>query len=303
MLVYLDGVRNRKGAPNENFAREVMELFSLGEGNYTEKDIKEAARAFTGWSLDRATGQYLFRPALHDYGVKTVLGKSGRSRDDGGPAPRGRDRGVVNRSSGASSSHPTSTDGSAPLAAPSALVVRLRVVLSEIMTSKRSTRRKSRYALSAMSSGSDVRVFDLRPIEPSFAYARRAWTKPSRATEVKGWPGGETWINTTTLCRETVRTIEARAATCRADRDGLVAGNADAARASASSGRWSEGFRRTFRRDRGCRFPGATPSSVPGGARMLLGGTAQAAIAAESLAVGRGLVIDASITEVALPTR
>src|SRR5262249_33914073 len=77
-----DGVRNRKGAPNENFAREVMELFTLGEGHYTEQDIKEAARAFTGWSLDRETGRYVFRPAMHDYGVKTVLGKTGRFDGD-----------------------------------------------------------------------------------------------------------------------------------------------------------------------------------------------------------------------------
>ena len=52
MLVYLDNQKNVKGHPNENFAREVMELFSLGVGNYTETDIKEGARAFTGWSLD-----------------------------------------------------------------------------------------------------------------------------------------------------------------------------------------------------------------------------------------------------------
>jgi uncharacterized protein (DUF1800 family) len=77
MLIYLDTAQSRKGQPNENFAREVMELFTLGEGNYSEHDIKEAARAFTGWSLDRETGRYLFRPAVHDYGVKTVLGKSG----------------------------------------------------------------------------------------------------------------------------------------------------------------------------------------------------------------------------------
>jgi len=82
MLVYLDGVRSRKGAPNENFAREVMELFTLGEGQYTESDIKEAARAFTGWSLDRETGRYLFRPLIHDAGVKTVLGESGRFDGD-----------------------------------------------------------------------------------------------------------------------------------------------------------------------------------------------------------------------------
>jgi len=53
MVVYLDSGQNRKGAPNENFAREVMELFTVGEGQYTEQDIKEAARAFTGWGIDR----------------------------------------------------------------------------------------------------------------------------------------------------------------------------------------------------------------------------------------------------------
>jgi uncharacterized protein (DUF1800 family) len=82
MLIYLDTAQSRKGQPNENFAREVMELFTLGEGQYTEADVKEAARAFTGWSLDRDTGRYLFRPGIHDYGTKTVLGKSGRFDGD-----------------------------------------------------------------------------------------------------------------------------------------------------------------------------------------------------------------------------
>jgi uncharacterized protein (DUF1800 family) len=82
MLIYLDVAQSRKGQPNENFAREVMELFTLGEGQYNEQDIKEAARAFTGWSLDRETGQYLFRPGIHDTGVKTVLGRSGRFDGD-----------------------------------------------------------------------------------------------------------------------------------------------------------------------------------------------------------------------------
>ncbi|MDQ2767330.1 MAG: DUF1800 domain-containing protein, partial [Gemmatimonadota bacterium] len=77
MLVYLDNAANRKQAPNENFAREVMELFTLGEGRYGEQDVKEAARAFTGWSLDRDTGEFTFRSVWHDYGDKTVLGKSG----------------------------------------------------------------------------------------------------------------------------------------------------------------------------------------------------------------------------------
>ncbi|GAB3243926.1 DUF1800 domain-containing protein [Chitinimonas naiadis] len=83
MLVYLDGVQNRKGQPNENFAREVMELFTLGEGHYSEQDIREAARALTGMSIDRATGSYQFRPALHDDGGKTILGRQGNFDPDG----------------------------------------------------------------------------------------------------------------------------------------------------------------------------------------------------------------------------
>jgi uncharacterized protein (DUF1800 family) len=77
MLVYLDTAQNRRGAPNENFAREVMELFTLGEGRYSEADIKEAARAFTGWSFDPATSEFVFRRLLHDGGQKTVLGRTG----------------------------------------------------------------------------------------------------------------------------------------------------------------------------------------------------------------------------------
>jgi uncharacterized protein (DUF1800 family) len=77
MVIYLDNAQNRREQPNENFAREVMELFTLGEGNYTEREIKDVARAFTGWSLDRDTGQFFFRPRLHDFGQKVVLGRSG----------------------------------------------------------------------------------------------------------------------------------------------------------------------------------------------------------------------------------
>jgi len=77
MLNFLNANQNRKGHPNENFAREVMELFTLGRGNYTEHDIKEAARAFTGWGAN-VKGEYVFRRFQHDDGEKTVLGKSGK---------------------------------------------------------------------------------------------------------------------------------------------------------------------------------------------------------------------------------
>ena len=77
MLIWLDQAQSRKQHPNENYAREVMELFSLGEGHFTEKDVTEGARALTGWSLDRNTQRFIYRPAFHDTGIKTVLGLTG----------------------------------------------------------------------------------------------------------------------------------------------------------------------------------------------------------------------------------
>ncbi|MEI8022496.1 MAG: DUF1800 domain-containing protein, partial [Schlesneria sp.] len=75
MLIWLDGNANRKRHPNENFAREIMELFALGVGNYTEKDIQEAARAFTGWHV--RDGQFWMHELQHDDSPKTVFGKTG----------------------------------------------------------------------------------------------------------------------------------------------------------------------------------------------------------------------------------
>src|SRR5262249_14809827 len=77
MLVWLDQAQSRKEHPNENFAREVMELFALGEGHYTEKDITEGARALTGWSYDRANQKFAERPMFHDRGEKVIFGKRG----------------------------------------------------------------------------------------------------------------------------------------------------------------------------------------------------------------------------------
>jgi uncharacterized protein (DUF1800 family) len=76
MLNFLNANQNRKDHPNENFAREVMELFTMGRGNYTENDVKEAARSFTGWGAN-IKGEFVFRKSQHDTGSKTVLGKSG----------------------------------------------------------------------------------------------------------------------------------------------------------------------------------------------------------------------------------
>lgn len=77
MILWLNNQQNKKDAPNENFAREVMELFTLGEGNgYTEDDIKDAAKAFTGWTVNQK-GEYEFNAKQHDDGYKTVFGKTG----------------------------------------------------------------------------------------------------------------------------------------------------------------------------------------------------------------------------------
>lgn len=81
MLIWLDANDNDKSDPNENFARELLELFTLGIGHYTEADVKEAARAFTGWRVVGGSG-FAFVPKRHDDGIKTVLGQTGPLRGE-----------------------------------------------------------------------------------------------------------------------------------------------------------------------------------------------------------------------------
>jgi hypothetical protein len=81
MIIYLNNQQNKKAHPNENFAREVMELFTLGVGNYTEKDIKESARAFTGWTVN-TKGEFEFNENQHDFDEKEFLGKKGNFNGD-----------------------------------------------------------------------------------------------------------------------------------------------------------------------------------------------------------------------------
>jgi uncharacterized protein (DUF1800 family) len=90
MMVYLDVDGSQASSPNENYARELMELFALGIGNYTEEDVREASRAFTGWEVPltrgpnntRTYGDPVFRPQRFDNGVKTFLGRTGNFRPD-----------------------------------------------------------------------------------------------------------------------------------------------------------------------------------------------------------------------------
>jgi uncharacterized protein (DUF1800 family) len=209
MVIYLDSVQNRKGTPNENFAREVMELFTLGEGNYTEQDIKETARAFTGWSLDRSTGQFVFRRFIHDDGIKTVMGRTGNL--DGEQVldillaqPQAAE--FITRKLWREFVSPDPDEAEIRRIAKRFRDSRydIKVVLNELLTSDAFYAHENRGTL--VKSPIDLvvgtlRQFELRPGEPMpFAVAaagmgQNLFSPPN----VKGWPGQETWINSSTL--------------------------------------------------------------------------------------------------------
>ena len=209
MLIYLDNAGSRRQAPNENFAREVMELFTLGEGRYTESDIKEAARAFTGWSIDRDTGEFLYRPFFHDAGTKTVLGRTGRLGGDDvleillakpetatfvtrklwrefvSPAPDEREVGRL-----------------AGVFRDSRYAV--KPLLRAMLLSESFWNPANRGAL--IKSPVDLVVgtlhtFGIRPmtLRPAVSASALLGQNVFAPPNVKGWPGGEAWINSATL--------------------------------------------------------------------------------------------------------
>ena len=213
MLIYLDGAGNRVQAPNENFAREVMELFTLGEGHYTEADVKEAARAFSGWTVDREQWQAKFRPRLHDNGSKTVLGRSGAFDADDvldllleqpqaarfisgklwrefvSPEPRNAaERGELERVA-----RRLQTGGWQVAPALRELL------LSEAFWSpeNRATLIKSPVELAVGSLRQfDIRLTDALPLSVVTAKLGQGLFAPPN---VKGWPGYTAWIDSTTL--------------------------------------------------------------------------------------------------------
>jgi uncharacterized protein (DUF1800 family) len=218
MLVWLDSNRNVKGKPNENYAREVMELFSLGVGNYTEKDIREAARAFTGWHTER--GDFTFVAAAHDGGVKTVLGQTGAW--DGGDVVR-----IVLQQQAAACFLvrklyrfliSEAADPPAALLEPLCesfrksdydIAALVRTMLaSRIFYSAHAFRQRVKgpveYVLGAVRAvylrlGEGDR--DFRPL-PTQALAVRIAAMGQRLfapPNVKGWPGGRAWLNTSTM--------------------------------------------------------------------------------------------------------
>jgi uncharacterized protein (DUF1800 family) len=209
MVIYLDGVQNRKGAPNENFAREVMELFTLGEGHYTEQDIKEAARAFTGWSIDRESGRFVYRPFLHDDGVKTVFGKSGRFDGDAVldlllARPETADYLTAKLWREFISPDPDAAEVRRIAGRFRESNYDIKAALAELLLAPAFYAPENRGVL--VKSPIEFVVGTLRTLQLSpgqalpFAIASAGMGQNLLSPpNVKGWPGGETWINTTTL--------------------------------------------------------------------------------------------------------
>lgn len=207
MLLYLDSASNKKTHPNENFAREVMELFCLGLGNYTERDIRELARCFTGWEIQR--GEFKFNRFQYDDGPKTILGQRGSFDGDEAltillqqPAtPRFVCRKLVRFFVTDDELDDTWIE---PLAEQfRASNLELAPVLETLFT--------SRFFYSDMALGRKVRS----PVELGIGFLRAldATTSTQQLAQkladlgqkvffppnVKGWDGGPTWINSATL--------------------------------------------------------------------------------------------------------
>lgn len=231
MLVYLDGANSRKEAPNENFAREVMELFTLGEatqgGNYTEQDIKEVARAFTGWSVDRDDFSFKFRRPAHDTGSKTVLGRSGNFDGDdvldillAQPACGQFVVGKLWREFVAPTPDAAQVKRIAQRFAQSNYSI--AVALSELFSSDAFWAESNRGSL--IKSPVDLVVGTVRQFDFSYDDVMPFVLKTAQLGQnlmlppnVKGWPGYTDWINATTLLErkrfteQLFRSVEARA--------------------------------------------------------------------------------------------
>jgi uncharacterized protein (DUF1800 family) len=209
MLIWLDGARNRRGAPNENFAREAMELFTLGEGHYAQPDVAQAARAFTGFGVNRASEQAVFRPRLHDDGAKTILGVRGDFDTDSAidvllARPETATFVVTKMWREFVSPQPDARDVGRIADDFRASHYAIKVALRELLLSNafwdaqnRGTLVKSPVELVVGTLRTlDDEPDDMRPIVAATARMGEVLFAPPN---VRGWPGGDAWINSSTL--------------------------------------------------------------------------------------------------------
>ncbi len=208
MLVYLDSASNRKAHPNENFAREIMELFCLGEGNYTEQDIRELARCFTGWEVKRR--KFRFNRYQHDSGTKSVLGDSGTfGGEEGVGIVVGQDSAALFIAAKLVKYFVMDEPQPSPeLLAPLANFLRdqdmqigptvQKILSSNLFYSKHSVGRKVRSPV-------ELAIGFLRTLDGSTDSYKLAEALQRLGQgllyppSVKGWDGGRTWINSSTL--------------------------------------------------------------------------------------------------------
>jgi len=209
MLIWLDGGRNRDGAPNENFAREVMELFTLGEGHYTQADVADAARAFTGFGVDRAHERAVFHPRLHDDGAKRILGADGNFGADGAldvllAQPQAATFIVTKLWREFVSPTPDAREVERVANAFRASGYDIKVALRALLLSDAFWDPQNRGTL--VKSPVELVVGALRMLPHDVAGTRAIVAATARMGEVlfappnvRGWPGGDAWINTATL--------------------------------------------------------------------------------------------------------
>ena len=207
MLDYLNNNQNRKGHPNENYAREVMELFTLGIGNYTEDDVKEGARAFTGWMHDG--DQFVFNRRQHDDGVKRFLGVISNLNGDevldiilSKPAcPR-----FIASEVFAYFAYP---DPEPRITEDLGRVLHnanyeLRPLLKTILTSRAfygqdSIGAQIKCPVQLMVGTIRLLGIEMPPPQMLFGALQLMGQVPMMPPNVKGWPGGRTWVNASTL--------------------------------------------------------------------------------------------------------
>ncbi len=209
MLDYLNNSQNRKAHPNENYARELMELFTLGIGNYTENDIKESARAFTGWAHDG--DEYIFRRGDHDDGPKTFMGRTGNFGGDEiidiilqnkACAPY-----IAGRFVKYFAYEPDAADQDMLATLGETLVQAnwdMRPMLRQLLLSKAFYSEKA--IGTQIKSPVQLVVQAVRQLGMAFPAPRvilgslkQMGQVPLDPPNVKGWPGGRLWVNTSTL--------------------------------------------------------------------------------------------------------
>jgi uncharacterized protein (DUF1800 family) len=212
MLKYLDSVRSERAHPNENYARELMELFTLGIGNYTENDVREAARAWTGLRIRRGGNDVFLQPRLHDDGSKTFLGRTGAFDGDDVVA-------IIFEQPAAPRFFATKLlrffvyDGPEPalVDALAATIVKhgfeLQPVMSTLLRSNVFYSERAYRALVKSPIEFVVGSCRLFGIDPATPETLAALTRMNQILfyppNVKGWPGGASWLNSeTVLARE-----------------------------------------------------------------------------------------------------